>query len=199
MGLRFSKLETLLVRALLVLTCAFMAYLTFIGWRLAQVFNTINQSIAVVSNDVAQVTHSASRVANKVDEVVAHLETLEARAKDAVSIEEVANVISEVSSIRDSRNGPVVLDDKATTEIKYLLNCVRDSHCQFGHDEDIRSASNYYIRLNSQYVAYKVATRTIGGNEYFVVLEAGTKRSLNEWLMEKLSERRKNSDSWERR
>jgi uncharacterized protein YfcZ (UPF0381/DUF406 family) len=184
-----------------------MACLTFLAWRIAQVFDTMNQTMAVVSNDVTQVTNSASRVAAKVDEAVSYLEKMEAKAKDVVSIDEVASVINEISEVRDNQNAPVATDEKAKIEITYLLNCVRESNCRFGHDNDIRSASNYYIRLHAKFIAYKdglrsaedfidkVATRTIGGNDYFVVLETGTKQSLRDWFTEKLTERRKGDHS----
>ena len=200
-GDRFTKF---LVRGLIVICCGFLVCLTVIGWRISQLISTVNQSLATVSQDVARVTRSAAQMAAKVDSAVATMEKLESQAKESVSMDELASVMDEMTEISAGQKGErKSLEGDAKTEIAFLLDSIRDSNYRFGHDEDIRSAGNYYLRFKTKVAAYKnvlssaedfiekVATRTIGGNEYFVVLESGEKRPLDEWLTEKLKERRK--------
>ena len=175
--------------AALVLTCVLLVWLTV-------VVSKVSATLDKTSADLAGVLATSARVAKHVD----GLETDFKEIREALQSNQVSSFLTDTADLVKSIDDEAPATDAATArEIDALMRAVRTSGARFRAGGDEYTALRMYGQLYAKYRLYRklvgtpeqfierVATRTIGGSAYEVVLEDGSVRPLAAWLREKLT------------
>ena len=116
-----------------------------------------------------------------------------------MNLDELGNMLDEIDAIRDSPPSTVSAPSPDTErEIKHLLAHIRESKHRFVYSDENKGGTRFYLQLYAKYKAYnkavgsaedfidKVATKTIAGQPYQVVVGPDKRVALNDWLSEEL-------------
>ncbi len=198
-----GKVDVWISRLVPIVSACLLALACLLVWRVSMLVYRVEQSIVTVSADVRQVTGTMARVANLVDRLTERIERLERKTEEAIGTDELEMALDEIKDVRESLStaeepfGPEV-----EKEIRYLLGQIRWSGLKFEISGKYRSAFRSYLYLLAKYRAYrktlrsaddfieKVATKTITGHPYYVLLEDGKKMALGAFLKDALEKRR---------
>ena len=198
-----SKVDVWISRLVPIASACLVALACFFVWRVSMLVYRVEQSVVAVSADVRQVTGTMARVASLVDRLTERIERLERKTEEAIGMDELEMALDEIKDVRESLStaeepfGPEV-----EKEIKYLLGHICWSGRQFEISGKYRSAFRSYLYLLAKYKVYrrtlksaedfieKVATKSIIGHPYYVLLEDGKKMALGAFLKEALEKHR---------
>ena len=182
---------------------AFLGASCFFVWRISMVAYRIETTIRTTSGDIKQGTGTAAAISRRVDAIDHKIKTLEEKTLDVIPLEEVSQALDDLAEIRgqpDTASG--LLDGPTEREIKYLFRYISRSGLRFEYSGKTRSALKFRVLLYAKYKVYrrvvgtteeflaKVATKTPGGNTYYVLTSDGKKRELHDWLSEALAQYR---------
>jgi hypothetical protein len=178
---------------------AFLLCSCWLLWRISMVAFQMEQAFVGLSGDVKQVTTSAAQIANHLQSLDNRVRVIEEKAADAIHLDDIDHLLDEVAVLRGEavgdRGAPA---QEADREIKHLLSHVRRSDHRFVYSNEDRSGTRFYLQLYAKYKLYdtvtgsaedfiaKVATKTVGGNPYQVVIRPDKTVNLSDWLSEEL-------------
>ncbi|MBN1807765.1 MAG: DUF5329 family protein [Planctomycetes bacterium] len=184
----FYRAAMLLLAVLLAVSIVFM-------WRATVLMGKIDAALELLASDVTQVTSTAADVSRQVDGILERLDGLEGKAEEAFRLDEVENILDEVSVMTgDTAKGNVRSNPAAQKEIAHLLAFVAGCGHVFEYSGKHKTASGMYVKLCAKYKFYgkslvsaedfiaKAASKTIAGNTYYVVKSDGSKVELGDWL-----------------
>ena len=198
-----GKVDVWISRLVPITSACLIALACFFVWRTSMLVYRLEQSVVAVSADLEQVTGTMARVAGVVDRLTERIERLEKKAGDAVGMDELDMALDE---IRDVRRGLSDADEpfgpEVEKEITFLLRHIEWSGLRFEISGKYRSAFRSYLYLLAKFKVYrktlrsaddfidKVATRSMVGHPYYVILEDGRKMALGAFLKTALEKHR---------
>lgn len=156
-------------------------------------------AIIAISADVKQMSTTGAQISEHLQKLDARLQSLEAKAADAVNLSELEHVLDEAAMLRDENStAGGTLSPDAEREIKHLLSHVRHSKHRFAYANEDKGGMRFYLQLFTKYKTYekvlasaedfidKVGTKTIAGHSYQVVVGDEESVALDKWLAEEL-------------
>jgi len=180
-----------------------MCFLCFFVWRLSMLAYRIEQSVSTMAADVKQMTTTGARLAGQVDELASRLADIEDSTSRLVYSEELTDFLASVVSLPETwSGGEARIEGQAAAEIAHLFACIGQPDLKYEYSGKHRSAAWVHLKLYNKYRLYragvasaedfieKVATKTVAGNEYYVIQEDGEKTPLGDWLLKTLREYR---------
>jgi len=198
-----NKLDVWISRLVPITSACLVALACFFVWRMSMLVYRLEQSVVAVSADVQRVTGTMARVADLVDRLTERIERLEKKVGDAVGMDELEMALDE---IRDVRRGLYDVEEpvgpEVEREITHLLKHIESSGLRFEISGKYRSAFRSYLHLLAKYKVYrrtlrsaedfieKVATQSMIGHPYYVILEDGKKMALGAYLKDVLEKHR---------
>jgi hypothetical protein len=193
-------------RLALLMASVFIAFCCWFIWRISMVAYQAEAAIVAISADVKQMSATGAQISEHLKHLDARLRSMEEKAADAINLDEIEHMIDEASELRNEdavANSPLSPD--AEREIKHLLSHIRASKHRFTYSDENKSGWRFYLQLYPKYKAYdgalkspedfieKVATKSIGGHPYNVVMDENHSVALSEWLTEELKSYRARS------
>lgn len=199
-----NRIDTFLLRALLVLLLLLTGSASYLLWRTSMIALRLEEAVVAISADVQQVTESAARISRQMADVTERLARIEEKTEDAVGLQDLETAIDTLADVRNEKyEDPKQLSPEAKAEIEHLLKSIRSSGRVFICGSEHLKATVFYMHLWVKYKYHrkvvgsaedfiqKVATQTISGHRYRVVVADGKTIDLSEWLENRLKERRK--------
>lgn len=170
----------------------------------------VEGAIVAISADVKQMSSTGAQISTHLEKLDGRLQSLEQKALDAVKLDEIENVLSEIDVIRNTEpsvaGGP---SEETEREIKHLLSHIRHAKHRFTYSDENKGGLRFYVQLYAKYKAYenilgsaedfieKVATKSVDGKQYSVVISQDETVALNDWLTEELKKYRSTATSAE--
>jgi len=160
-------------------------------------------AIVAISADVKQMSSTGAQISEHLQKLDDRLRAIEEKAADAMNIDEFEHLLDEIDVIRNGQPSTASAASPDTErEIKHLLAQIRRSDYRFtysvlGSDKS-KSGTVLYLQLYAKYKTYKnvissaedfidkVATTTIGGEPYRVVINSDQTVALSDWLTDEL-------------
>jgi hypothetical protein len=199
-----NRIDTWLLRALVVLLLLLVGLLCYLLWRTSMIALRVEEAVVAVSTDVQAVTDSAARISRQMADLTERLARIEQKTEDAVGLQDLETALGTLADVRDEKYAdPKLLTAAAAAEIDHLLKSIRSSDLAFICGSEHLKGTIFYMHLWVKYKYHrkilcsaedfiqKVATQTISGHRYRVVLKGGKTVDLSDWLTEKLKEYRK--------
>lgn len=203
-----DAIGTWLRRLILIAVVALLACCSWFVWRISMVAYQIGSAIVAISADVKQMSSTAAQISGHLQKLDDRLQSLEQKAADAMNLDELEILIDEIEVIRNGQPSAAGLPSPDTErEIKHLLTQIRGSKHRFVYSDENKGGLRFYLQLYAKYKAYdkvigttedfidKVATKTIAGQPYQVVVSPDQFIALNDWLTEELTKFRSTSPS----
>ena len=205
--LQHDSVGTWLRRLALGAAIVLLASCSWFVWRISMVAYQMEGAIVAISADVKQMSSTGAQISDHLQKLDGRLRAIEEKAADAMNIDEFEHLLDEVDEIREGTaadRGPASL--QTDREIRHLLAQIRGSDYRFtysvlGSDKS-KCGTVLYLQLYTKYKTYKnvissaedfidkVATTTIGGQPYQVVVGPDETVALNDWLTEALKKYR---------
>jgi hypothetical protein len=195
-----------LKRLTLLMASLFIAFCCWFVWRISMVAYQAEAAIVAISADVKQMSSTGAQISEHLQKLDNRLQAIEAKAFDAMNIDEVESMINEIDELRDGQRPPgTQLSLDAEREIKHLLSQVMQSKHRFIYSDENKGGTRFYFQLYAKYKTYKsslssaedfidkVATSSIGGHPYQVGVSPDQTVTLNDWLGEELKKYRADS------
>jgi uncharacterized coiled-coil protein SlyX len=192
-----------LKRLALVAAIALLAFCSWFVWRISMVAQQTEDAIVAISGDVKQMSASGARISAHLEKLDTRLQSLEQKAADAMKLDEFENLLDEIDVIRNSEPTAAGAPAPETErEIKHLLAHIRASKGRFVYSDENKGGMRFYLQLYAKYKTYdkiigsaedfidKVATKTIVGQPYHVVISPTETVALSDWLTEELKKYR---------
>jgi hypothetical protein len=201
-----DAIGTWLKRLALVAAIALLAFCSWFVWRISMVAQQTENAIVAISSDVKQMSASGAQISAHLEKLDTRLQSLEQKAADAMKLDEFENLLDEIDVIRNSQlTAAGELAPETEREIKHLLAQIRASKHRFVYSDENKGGMRFYLQLYAKYKAYdkiigsaeefidKVATKTIVGQPYQVVISPNETVELSDWLTTELNKYREAS------
>jgi uncharacterized coiled-coil protein SlyX len=197
-----DAIGTWLKRLALAAVVALLAVSAWCVWRISMVVAQTESAIVAISADVKQMSSSGAQISAHLENLDTRLQSLEQKAAEAMNLDELGNMLDEIDTIRNSPQSASAASPDTEREIKHLLAHVRGSKHRFVYSDENKGGTRFYLQLYAKYKAYdnaigsaedfidKVATKTIVGQPYQVVVSPDQTVALNDWLTEELKKYR---------
>ncbi len=190
-------------RTAAILFVLLLGTLSYLVWRISMVAYRIEQGIVATTADVKQVTRTAADISRQIGEISEDVKSIKGKAEEALRLDEIENILDEAIALKNARHsGKAAPTGEVESEIRFLLSSIGRSGCKFEYSGKVRSARRFYAHLYAKYKLYqktiasaeefieKVATKTIAGNPYSVILAKDKRQNLNAWLLQALKQQR---------
>ena len=198
-----DAIGTWLKRLALAAAIALLACCSWFVWRISMVAYQMEGAIVAISADVKQMSSTGAQISEHLEKLDDRLRAIEEKAADAINLDEFTHLLDEVDVIRNGQQSAAGAPSPDTErEIKHLLAQIRSSDHRFAYSvlgsDKSKSGTVLYLQLYTKYKTYKnvvssaedfinkVATTTIGGEPYRVVISTDEAVPLNDWLTEEL-------------
>jgi hypothetical protein len=188
-----------LVRALILTLVALLGFSSYLLWRISMVAYRAEALLMGVSGEIEQVVRTSARVAERIDELDQAVGDLREKSRNMIKPDEVTALIDTLEqAAADAHAGGKTAPD-VEEEISALLDAVRTSNLSFVRRGDPHSGAAFSLWLQSKMLRYpgqfasaeefidKIATQSVLGTRYNVILQSGEKQDLANWLKEKLA------------
>jgi uncharacterized coiled-coil protein SlyX len=188
-----------LKRLAFVAAIALLAVSAWCVWRVSMIAYQVETAVVAISADVKRMSRSGAQISAHLEKLDERLQSLEQKALDAVKLDEIESVLSEIDVIRNpppaAGGGPSADTER---EIKHLLGHIRSSKHRFVYSDENKGGLRFYLQLYAKYKAYesvlssadafidKVATKSLDGKQYDVVINGDETVPLSDWLTEEL-------------
>ncbi len=186
---------------LLILLTVLTAFSSLFLWRLSRVALEVEKALSTNAASVEQIARTGARLSEQIDRIMNRLEALEGRLDEAIPDEEIESLIDELGHLKQGLSGEgAVRSATGETAIEGMLDRIGNSGLRFGYEDKEYSAFRFKTQLRIKYQTFKrtisspedfiekVATKTINGHPYFVIMEKGEKQPLDGWLRSSLKE-----------
>jgi hypothetical protein len=172
-------------------------------WRISMVAYQLETAIVTISADVKQMSSTGAQISEHLEKLDERLQSMEEKAAGAMNLKEVESILDEVDELSDDQSsptGPISADTER--EIKHLLSHITNSNHRFTYSDENKGGMRFSLQLYAKYKTYKkllssaedfidkVATTSIGGHPYQVVIDANQTVALRDWLTDELQEYR---------
>src|SRR5262245_10155945 len=198
-----DAIGTWLKRLALLAVIALLAVSAWCVWRISMVGAQTENAIVTISADVKQMSSTGAQISEHLERLDDRLQSLEEKAADAMNLDEFENLLEEIDVIRSTQPSTAgTTSPAAEREIKHLLAHIRNSKHRFVYSDENKGGMRFYLQLYTKYKAYdniigsaedfidKVASKTIVGQPYQVVISPDQTIALNDWLMQELTQYR---------
>lgn len=194
-----EPIDRWLRRLLFFAATVFVACCCWFMWRMSMVAYHTERAVVAISDDLKQMSATGVQISEHLQDVDQRLQRMEAKASDAMNLDEAEHLLDQAILLRDAReaDSPERTAD-TEREIKHLLSQIRQSKHRFVSGDDDRGGMRTYLQLYAKYKVYddtianaedfiaKVATTSVAGRPYQVVISEAETVSLNEWLTKEL-------------
>jgi hypothetical protein len=196
-----------LKRLVLLVACVFLAFCCWFVWRISMVAMQAEAAIVAISADVKQMSTTGAQISQHLQQLDVRLRSMEEKAADAIKLDDIEHMLDEAAQLRDGGVASGSISPDTEREIKHLLSQVRRSKYRFKYSDEDKGGMRFYLQLYTKYETYKkllasaedfidkVATTSIAGHAYQVVIDDKQTVALNEWLTDELKKYRAGAQS----
>jgi hypothetical protein len=159
------------------------------------------QAVVAIADDLKAMSTTGAQISEHLQQVDQRLQSIESKASNAMNVDELESMLDEINLVREANTQPAPATSEAMErEVKHLLSSIRKSGHRFTYADENRSASRFYAQMYMKYKTYentvataedfiaKVATSTVAGRPYEVVISESETKPLDAWLTGELKE-----------
>jgi len=183
----------------LCLAVLLLCLLCLVAWQLLR----IGESVLRISLSVNQVASSVAKVAEQVGHLGDRLDVIEKAATTLADPKQIAEKVSYATQVMAEKTvAAPPMDERTQDEISHLLVCIGDEEHSYEYEGKRRTAAWVYLKLSGKCALSrpaiasaedfidKVASETLKGETYYIILDQGEKKPLGPWLREMLAQYR---------
>ncbi len=193
-------LDRWLARGLIIVLVVLLGFSCYLLWRISMVAYRAEVLLVNVSGDIEQVMQTSARVSQRIDELDQAISDLRERSLNMVRPTEVKALLESIEQgVADAR-AEGKTSPQVEAEISALLEAVSSCGLSFVRRGGPHSGPAFALWLEGKKLLHpgrfasaeefidEVATRSVLGTRYQVILKSGEKQDLAEWLKQKLAE-----------